>query len=576
MSTIDHSLKYRNKEGKASEHRRRNRHDTAIELRKNKREDNLAKRRNIIIDPNDSLEGDSDIKENVDTNNIQNQQEGGNIKSSRAPTPILPISKIVNGIITNSKILQGNTPPNYTQLYEAVQHCRKMLSREKKPPIDQIIETGLVPYLSELLLLDQVLRQKLEMNSSYKKPDSDEIVYSTIFEAAWALTNICSGTSQQTHAVVAVGALPKFIRLLTITSHMNIVEQAAWALGNIAGDGPELRDKVLKSQVLPPLLNLLSLPESTVPFLQNTTWTLSNLCRNKDPPTHLNYVRELLPGLVSLLGHHDRQIKTDAGWAMSYLTDGTNDRIDTVLQYGALQPLIKLLQQSNELSVLTPVLRTIGNIVTGTDVQTQKVIDTGALNCFHNLLTHQKSSIQKEAAWTLSNITAGNAEQIQAVVDAGLVNPIMSCLANGEFRTQKESVWVVTNYTSGGTSEQVRLLCQSGVIKYLCNLLVCNDDRIVSVILDGIQNILIHAEKLDCLESAVDLIEECEGLDKIEQLQNSPNEQIYQGAYKLIDTYFGEEEEGEIANVQCTNDKGNEFKFEEACSGPEQAAGFNF
>lgn len=259
---------------------------------------------------------------------------------------------------------------------------------------------------------------------------------------------------------------------------------------------------------------------------------------------------------------------------MSYLTDGTNDRIDTVLNYGALTPLIDLLKNNKELSVLTPVLRTIGNIVTGTDLQTQKVIDTGALNHFHELLQHPKSSIQKEAAWTLSNITAGNAEQIQSVIDANLVAPIMHCLANGEFRTQKESVWVVTNFTSGGTSEQVRVLCQAGVIKYLCNLLVCNDDRIVSVILDGLQNILIHAEKLDCLESAVDLIEECEGLDKIEQLQNSPNEQIYQSAYKLIDTYFGEEEEGEIGNIDAVVNNNGEFKFEEQTSGGEPA--FNF
>lgn len=61
-------------------------------------------------------------------------------------------------------------------------------------------------------------------------------------------------------------------------------------------------------------------------------------------------------------------------------------------------------------------MKILGNIVSGNPLQTQAVIEEGALKYLGNLIFHEKRSIRKETCWVISNIAAGTQQQIKALI----------------------------------------------------------------------------------------------------------------------------------------------------------------
>jgi importin subunit alpha-1 len=243
-------------------------------------------------------------------------------------------------------------------LHEGIIGLRKLLSADQ-PPIQRVIDLNLVPKMIDLI--KQQTYPYLQM------------------EATWALTNIASGTSTQCQSIVDKGGIPIFIKLLSSPLENN-VEQAVWALGNIAGDSHYNRDLILKVGGLAELIRVMETTTNPNIFKQGG-WAVANLCRGTPRPSY-DSVKNSVTVLARVVKEEtitDHEILSDCCWALSYLSDGGKTRIAKVVETGVVPRIVSFLG-SDVHKIVIPALRTLGNIATGNENQTEAVLQAGCLN----------------------------------------------------------------------------------------------------------------------------------------------------------------------------------------------------
>jgi hypothetical protein len=412
---------------------------------------------------------------------------------------------------------------------------------EAQPPVEEVLRCGILRRLVQLLA-----------TSTHCKLQ---------FEACWAITNIAS--TEHTGAVVEAGAVGPLVSGM-ISADPELREQSIWCIGNIAGDSPKFRDMILTTpNAIAALMANIQQPHS-ITLLRNATWTLSNFCRGKPSPTP-EQVGAMVPALAYLLLQcPDRDVIQDAAWGLSYLTDGSTETVQTVLDAPGVAAKCVALMGSTEATVVVPALRVIGNFISGSDKQTQAACDAGALGALVPLLSHPRRNIKREAAWAVSNVAAGTPTQLAAVMaQEGLMPAVVGLLRRSEtsdWNVRKEAAFVVSNVAALGAAQHGAALMEMGVVGPLTDLLNnTHDHKILSVVLDAVEAMLSMGARGGAggaaVGSVVHSFEEAGLVDALEYMQGTAPDEVYKKCVRIIQTYYPageegeEEEEAEVAAV---------------------------
>lgn len=212
-------------------------------------------------------------------------------------------------------------------------------------------------------------------------------------------------------------------------------------------------------------------------------------------------------------------------------------------------------------NTILPAIRALGNFVTGEDVQTQTILDAGMLPHLHSLLEHKDAAIRKETCWTLSNVCAGTATQIALIVDTGIFEQLVDLIFNDSYEIQREAGWSISNSTALKDPEIIQKVVERRAIEGMCHVLKLKcDPKTLVVLLEGIKNCLEVGQEnfldKDGENPFTLIVENCGGLDTLEDLQTHSNQHVYELAVEVLEKFFTIEE------VDLANEDMGDMKLE--------------
>eukprot|EP01129_Flabellula_baltica_P016827 TRINITY_DN9141_c0_g1_i1.p1 TRINITY_DN9141_c0_g1~~TRINITY_DN9141_c0_g1_i1.p1 ORF type:complete len:507 (-),score=90.01 TRINITY_DN9141_c0_g1_i1:9-1529(-) len=472
-----------------------------------------------------TLDRRNDFKQGIDKDQTRRMRQALSLnarKSRRVEGLRKKRNLVFDGEIVDEDIysvIEGFMKGDVKMAEVCLEKIRRLSSVEYNPPLDAIADRPNV--LMKIVAFLETGKTSVQ------------------YEAAWCLTNLCAGNSRQTQSVVVIDGSVKQLIKLSASDDKELSKQCIWALGNIAGESIENRDLLLKEGALSALLCAIEKHTGEEELIEHSVWTISNFCRNNP---NLNSIASCIPVMANLLETYiSIDTLSDIYWAFSYITTDNNDACIEVMKYLNITRLIDVLS-GNMKAVIVPVLRTMGNLVSGDSETTLYLINnfeyTRAITKLFQ--TTEKRNLLKESCWTLSNI-ATELEAINQFMQYKTLEVLYSRYHSLHTELREEIGFVVANVGLVGEDSHIRYLVECKGLEIYLDLFNSTDDTLVLTLLGALQRIF-EAGTRAVTEGAGNpyclKLEEIDGLSTLEDLQEHRNEEIYTKAIDILESFF--------------------------------------
>ncbi|XP_030344951.1 importin subunit alpha-6 isoform X8 [Strigops habroptila] len=329
---------------------RRRREEEGIQLRKQKREEQLFKRRNVSLPGNEESMVESPIQD-PDV-------------SSTVP---IPEEEVIT--VDMVQMIFSDDPD---QQLTATQKFRKLLSKvwalgniagDNAECRDFVLNCGILPPLLELLTNSNRLtttRNAVWALSNLcrgKNPPPDfskvapclnvlsRLLFSSdpdvLADACWALSYLSDGPNDKIQAVIDSGVCRRLVELLMHNDY-KVVSPALRAVGNIVTGDDIQTQVILNCSALPCLLHLLSSPKESI--RKEACWTVSNITAGNRAQIQAVIDANIFPILIEILQKAEFRTRKEAAWAITNATSGgTPEQIRYLVALGCTKPLCDLL-----------------------------------------------------------------------------------------------------------------------------------------------------------------------------------------------------------------------------------------
>ncbi|KAL9261950.1 Importin subunit alpha-like protein, partial [Drosera capensis] len=160
------------------------------------------------------------------------------------------------------------------------------------------------------------------------------------------------------------------------------------------------------------------------------------------------------------------------------------------------------------------------------------MIDFGALPPLVKLLSNPRTdTIRREACSVIMKIAAGTKELLEAVIQAGIVGPLVNLLEQAEIDARKEAAWAMSKSESHAHF----------IIMQICSLLGCEDPFAVYSCLVALENILrAGEEEKKGINVYAQMVSQAGGAEKVWNLQGNDQDDIDEAAVEILELYFEE------------------------------------